>query len=83
MSTLTSRPVQIDTDVRKIIEGTGAKIAIIDNTVVDPQMFSLTLNQNGKETPLMLKAGTHQITLFDLMNVLDQLGFHVDYYEVR
>lgn len=83
MSTLTSRPAQIDTDVRKIIEGTGAKIAIIDNTVVDPQMFSLTLNQNGKETPLMLKAGTHQITLFDLMNVLDQLGFHVDYYEVR
>jgi len=83
MSTLTSRPAQIDTDVRKIIEGTGAKIAIIDNTVVDPQMFSLTLNQNGKEIPLMLKAGTHQITLFDLMSVLDQLGFHVDYYEVR
>lgn len=81
--TLTSRPSQNALDIRDVIEQSNAKIGIIDNTVIDPQMFSLTLDQNGKQVPLLLKAGDHKITLFDLMSVLDQLGFHVDYYEVR
>lgn len=79
--TLTSRPSQNTLDIRDVIEQSNAKIGIIDNTVIDPQMFSLTLEQNGKHIPLLLKAG--DLTLFDLMSVLDQLGFHVDYYEVR
>jgi hypothetical protein len=82
--TLTSRPAAVkDNDVRDTIESSNASIRIIDNTVIDPQMFSLTLYQDGKAVPLLLKAGNQQITLFDLMSVFDQLGFQVDYHEIR
>ena len=84
MSVLTSRPNTASVDVRDLVEDTAAEIYIVDNTTIDPPIFSLSLVQaNQKQIPLLLKAGDQRITLFDLMSVLDQLGFHVDYHEIR
>lgn len=84
MSVLTSRPNTASVDVRDLVEDTDAEIYIVDNTTIDPPIFSLSLVQaNQKQIPLLLKAGDQRITLFDLMSVLDQLGFHVDYHEIR
>ena len=84
MSIITSRPNVTHTDVRDLVGDSDAEIYIIDNTTIDPPIFSLTLAQtDGSKIPLLLKAGDQRITLFDLMSVLDQLGYHVDYHEIR
>ena len=58
MSVLTSRPSTAPVDVRDLVEDTGAEIHIIDNTTIDPPIFSLSLVQaNQKQIPLLLKAG--------------------------
>lgn len=53
---LSSRPAQASSeDVRDLVSDNGAAINIIDNTVVDPPLFSLTLDlADGKQVPLLL-----------------------------
>ena len=85
---LSSRPEPVKSgDVRDLIDNSTARISIIDNTVVDPPLFALTLDLgadgNGKQVPLLIKNADQNVTMFDLINMLNKLGFYVDYQEIR
>lgn len=82
---LSSRPAQASSeDVRDLVADNGATINIIDNTVVDPPLFSLTLDlADGKQVPLLLHRADEKITLFDLIRVFQTLGYNSNYQEIR
>lgn len=85
---LSSRPEpNVSQDVRDSIGNSTARINIIDNALVDPPLFSLTLDlgsdANKKQVPLLIKNANQNVTLIDLINVLNKLGFNVDYQELR
>lgn len=79
------QPEQTSTDILQEIENSDAVIEIIDDTVTDPPSFSITLSlENGKrKVPLLLQTGGKPLTLFDLIDVIDRLGFSHTYSEIR
>ena len=82
---LTSRPVAAtNEDVRDLVASNSAEIRIIDNSIVDPPLFSLTLElADGKQVPLLVQRADQKITLFDLTAILQTLGFAISYQEIR
>lgn len=85
---LTSRPeVAGSHDVRDDIATSNARINIIDNTVVDPPLFSIVLDlghyKNSQQISLLLKNADQPVSLFDIIKILNTLGFHVEYEEIR
>lgn len=83
---LSSRPIapDLDDDIRDLIENSNAVIHIVDDTVTDPPSFSLAFEQDGRKSTLLLSSSaSQQLTLFDMMKVLQELGFAVDYQEIR
>ncbi len=82
---LASRQNEKNTDLLEAIQNSDAVIEIIDDTVIDPPSFSITLSmENGaKKIPLLLQAGGKPLTLFDMIDVIDRLGFSHTYSEIR
>jgi len=79
---LTSRPeLEKSSDIVHAIDASNAEICVIDDTTAP--LFSITLYQGEVAKPLLLKSATHAVTLFDLIKVFRELGFSVDYHEVR
>lgn len=82
---LSSRAVEADTiaDLRDIIENSEVEVHIVEDFTVDPPIRKIKLADSQVSELLSLTHTTDQFSLYDVIRLLDKLGFVTDYVEVR
>lgn len=62
----------------------GMNIEVTLDEQVDPAEYRvIQVDELGQEKLVFAQPADHGFGIFDLVNVLDRLGFHVDYEEVK
>jgi hypothetical protein len=62
----------------------GMRIEIkLDEQVDPPEYRVVQVDAIGQEMLVFVQPVHHGFSIFDLMHVLDRIGFHVDYEEVK
>jgi len=92
MSTLTSRPVAAPTpavhgpiDLSALVTSSGVRVKVLEDHTIDPPQVTIVQEAVWPypEETLLIKPAGDPISLYDLIVIMDRLGFPVDYQELR
>ena len=83
MTTLSSRPSNADTigDLRQLIGNSDVEIVIVEDRTIDPPVMKIKAIDRVNSELLVLKHADETFSLFDVINLLDKLGYVSDYEE--
>lgn len=83
MTTLSSRPTNADTlgDLRDLIENSNVEILIVEDRTIDPPVMKIKAMDKLNSELLIMKHADEKFSLFDVIRLLDKLGYVADYEE--